>query len=136
MSFSEAVATMPDLLRLWVLWLTVVMIAAPVVLLFYREARGMGAVILAASLAVMIAMHLLYAQVGFTRLLGLPHLLIWGPLAVWLAVRLVRSDLRAVPQWAAGIFLASICISLVFDAVDVARYAAGERTPMTEATGG
>ena len=122
MSFPDAVATQPDALRLWVLWLSVVMIAAPLVLLAWRATRRDGMVTLGAAVAVITGMQALYAQVGFVRLLGLPHVLIWTPLALYLAVRLRQGDLPRVPRVAMVILLASIGVSLVFDWIDVARY--------------
>lgn len=131
MSFSDAVATMPALLRLWVLWLTIVMIAAPLILLAWQQTRRDGVVILAASVAVVVSMHWLYAQVGFVRLLGLPHVLIWTPLAVYLALRLREGIVPALPRIVIWIFLASILISLAFDYTDILRWLLGERGAMT-----
>ncbi|MHA7828772.1 MAG: hypothetical protein ACX93P_14550 [Roseovarius sp.] len=131
MTFSDAVATLPAFLRLWVLWLTIVMIAVPLVLLAWRQTRRDGVVILAASVAVVVSMHWLYAQVGFVRLLGLPHVLIWTPLAVYLAMRLREGIIPAPPRIVIWIFLASILVSLAFDYTDLLRWLLGEREAMT-----
>ena len=72
-------------------------------------------------------MLLITARTGFTRLLGLGHVL-WVPLVAWLWTRL--------PQIPAadffGIWIRSLmavnAISLVIDTVDVMRYLAGDRT--------
>jgi len=130
MSFSEAVATLPDAIRLWVLWLTIVMVIAPVALLVDRTARREGLVVLIATIAVMVSMQALHAAVGFVRLLGLPHVLVWTPLAVWLVHRLRVAPLSRRAQATIGVFLVSIAVSLVFDYVDVARYVAGDRASM------
>lgn len=136
MTFAEAVATLPDALRLWVLWLTVAMAATPLLLLIWRETRRLGAVIAAANVLVAVAMHALHAQIGFVRLLGLPHVAVWTPL-LWLCVARLRRGVAApVPRGALAVFAASIAVSLVFDYVDVARWLAGERAPMTPETGG
>src|SRR6056297_3736220 len=111
MTFSDAVATLPAFLRLWVLWLTIVMIAVPLVLLAWRQTRRDGVVILAASVAVVVSMHWLYAQVGFVRLLGLPHVLIWTPLAVYLAMRLRERAFRGLPKAVVWVFLVSVTVS-------------------------
>lgn len=132
MSFSDAVTTLPEALRLWVLWLTLMMIAAPAVALVFRATRGAGLVLLATNAAVALAMHLLYAEVGFVRLLGLPHVVIWTPLAVWLALRLRRPGTPGVPRAVLAVFLVSIVVSLVFDYADVIRWLAGDQAPMTE----
>jgi len=130
MSFSEAVATMPDAIRLWVLWLTIVMVVAPVALMVDRTARREGLVVLVSTVAVMVSMQALHAAVGFVRLLGLPHVIVWTPLAVWLVRRLRVAPLSRPAQATIGVFLASILFSLVFDFADVARYLAGDRAPM------
>jgi hypothetical protein len=135
MSFAEAVATLPDAVRLWVLWLTIVMVAAPLILLVWSETRVAGAVVGLANLAVAASMNGLYAAAGFVRLLGLPHVLIWTPLLVWGLARL-RGPAPPLPRAALAAFLASIAVSLVFDYVDVARWLLGERAPMTAAAGG
>ncbi|SLN66960.1 hypothetical protein ROJ8625_03414 [Roseivivax jejudonensis] len=135
MSFADAVATLPDAVRLWVLWLTIMMVAAPLVLLIFGESRRAGAVILVANVAVAVAMHLLYARVGMVRLLGLPHLLIWGPLLVWLSGELRAVSWRIVPRVVAMIFALSIAVSLIFDAIDVVRWIYGDRGALTGAAG-
>jgi len=134
MSFADAVETLPPAIRLWVLWLTVWMVLAPLAMMAWRETRVPGRVTLGVNLAVAASMHLLYEHVGFVRLLGVVHLVFWTPLAVWLAMRLGRPFLPALPKIAGLVFLVSITVSLAFDAVDVARYALGERAPITDAT--
>jgi hypothetical protein len=136
MSFAEAVATLPAALRLWVLWLTVVMVAAPLILLLWRQTRQAGAVIAGANLAVAVAMHALHAAVGMVRLLGLPHVLIWASLLVWGVARLRRGPAPPVPRVALAVFLLSIAVSLVFDVVDVVRWLLGDRAPVTGAAAG
>lgn len=131
MTLSEAVATQSPALRLWVLWLTVVIVAAPPILLVFRQSRRDGVVMLVASAGTLVFMQLLYAQVGFVRLLGLPHVLIWTPLAVYLGLRLRKGRLTGLPRVTAWVALLTILISLAFDYVDVARWILGERAPMT-----
>jgi len=131
MTLADAIATQPPLLRLWVLWLTIALVVAPLILLAYRQSRRDGAVTLAASLGTVVFMQWLYSEVGFVRLLGLPHVLIWTPLAIYLGLRLRAHSLTGVPRNAAGLFLATILVSLVFDYIDVARWLAGDRAPMT-----
>jgi hypothetical protein len=134
MSFAEAVQTMSVPLRLWVLWLTVAMVMAPLVLLLFRGARRDGLVVLASTVAVMVSMQLFYQAVGFVRLLGLPHVAIWGPLAVWLAFRLGDDALPRPARVVLGVFLLTICVSLVFDVIDVVRWFAGDRDSMVPPT--
>jgi len=130
MSFAEAVQTMAVPLRLWVLWLTVAMVATPLLLLIFRATRRDAAIVLASTVAVMVSMQVLYQAVGFVRLLGLPHVVIWGPLAVWLASRLRNAALPRPAPVVIGVFLLTIGVSLVFDVIDVARWVAGDRASM------
>lgn len=132
MTFTEAVATQPDIIRLWVLWMTVAMVVVPLVLLGWQETRMTGWVVLASTVAVMVLMQALFQLVGFTRLLGLAHVIVWGPLAIWLARRLGGIGAR-VPRVAIWVFLVTIGVSLVFDVMDVARYAAGDRASLVPA---
>lgn len=107
------------------------MIAVPLILLAWRQTRRDGLFILMASVAVVVSMHWLYAQVGFVRLLGLPHVMISTPLAVYLAMRLREGIVPALPRIVIWIFLASILVSLAFDYTDLLRWLLGERGAMT-----
>jgi hypothetical protein len=127
MTLADAIATQGDVLRFWVLWLTTVMLAAPLLLLVFRETRRDGIVGLAAALAVMVSMQWLYTQVGFVRLLGLPHVVIWTPLALYLLVRLRTGRMPAAARAVTWGLLVSIVVSLAFDYIDVIRWLLGER---------
>ena len=74
-------------------------------------------------------MSLLTARFGFTRILGLGHIL-WIPLVGWLAFRLgqIPAD-DAFGLWIRGVIVVN-SLSLVIDGVDVVRYAAGDRKEM------
>ncbi|ETX28501.1 hypothetical protein [Roseivivax isoporae] len=130
MTFSEAVAELPDIVRIWVLWLTVVMFVVPLVLALFRETRMAGYVALAASFVLAVAMNLFYAQVGMVRLLGLPHILVWTPLLIWLAPKLRAPGVRRLPRALLALFCLTILVSLVFDYVDVIRWIAGDRASL------
>lgn len=130
MSFGDAIAQWPDHLLLWIMWLLTVMVAAPLVLLAFREARRAGIVLLATNLLLAVVMHFFYQQVGFVRLLGLPHIVIWTPLLIYGVLRLRRGGLRDFPRGALLVFCLTLTISLVFDYIDVARYLLGETAPM------
>ena len=71
-------------------------------------------------------MSLLTARFGFTRILGLGHIL-WIPLLGWLAFRLgqIPAD-DAFGLWVHGVMLVN-AVSLVIDTADVVRFAAGDR---------
>ena len=72
----------------------------------------------------------MYDQLGYVKLLGLPHILFWTPLAVYLFATFRKPQLTKAPKIIIALILATILISLAFDYTDVIRYALGERTPL------
>ena len=82
--------------------------------------------VLGTMLASMMLMTLLTARFGFTRILGLGHIL-WVPMLAFLFTRL-----GGIPaNDAYGIWIRSLFVfngmSLVIDAVDVMRFMSGDR---------
>lgn len=128
MTFQEAVATESALLRLWMLWLVIALTVTPLILLLFRQSRREGLIVLGVALGTIVFMQWLYDQVGYVRLLGLPHVLLWTPLALYLWLR--QGELGGVPRAIVLVFLVTISISLVFDYIDVARWFLGERSSM------
>lgn len=127
LSLQDAISTLPLAVRVWVTWLNIVVFGATAVFLVYRETRLIGIVFAALTAAMAFAVQLLYAEFGLVRLLGLPHLVLWGPFVIWLALRLRRGGLRTIPRIVAWILLASLVVSLLFDAADVLRWSLGDR---------
>ncbi len=88
--------------------------------------RTEAKVVLGTLLVGAVAMEIITATVGFTRLLGLGHLL-WYPMLVYLWGRL---DLSPADEpfglWLRALLLVN-GISLVLDTLDVVRYVRGER---------
>ncbi|MEO4045251.1 hypothetical protein AAFN47_26970 [Hoeflea sp. CAU 1731] len=117
----------PPLVTYWVLWLTFIMTISWIVCLFSKQTRLDAVVLFIVSVAVMISMQWMYATVGFVRLLGLPHVVLWTPLLVYLGYRVSRVDYKTPFRQILYVLMASIAISLLFDYVDVARYLLGER---------
>ena len=112
----------------WVYWWVnfmglVIMLA--VVFVFTRvEARW---TLVAMALTVP-AMLWLYSQVGYQRILGLPHVIFWTPLVIWLWMRRDKWRVKETlgGKWVLVLFTVMV-ISLVMDYTDVARYLMGER---------
>lgn len=130
MAFNEALALQPT----WVtLWLNVLLIGAfllPLALLIWRQTRITALISLGTSILAGVAINMLYTQMGYVKLLGLPHVLLWTPLAIYLYRQTTKIGLPLWPRRIIWLILATITISLVFDYVDVLRYLLGERTPM------
>ena len=110
------------LLVAWVTWLMIVNTAA---LLFVRrhvEARW----VLAAWLVNFLLMNGLFAAFGFSRVLGLAHVIVWTPLLVYLWRTTPNAGAgSAFTTWLLLLFVSN-AVSLVIDYVDVARFVLGD----------
>ncbi len=133
MSFEEAIATQPSWVQWWVNGMGIVIVGSMIALLFSKATRRESAVILVTSLAIYFLMMWLYQQVGFVRLLGIVHVVIWTPLAVYFWKRLKDPAITAPFRQVIWVFLATIVVSLLFDYADVVRYLLGERESMLPA---
>ena len=130
MSFEDAIAQQPQWVQIWVKVMTVVVIGAFLILLFSKATRRDSLAILIAMVPIMLMMQWLYDTLGYTRLLGLPHVIFWTPLAVYLWWRLSDPGINAPFRQVIWVLLATITVSLAFDYVDVARYLLGERAAL------
>ena len=114
----------------WSGWMFGLVVIAPVVLLLCRAQWLDLAVVAVASIAVLTLMPLWHAQVGYVRLIGLPHIVVWTPLAIYL-YRRRRHFMAPWPvRWTMAALMATIVVSLGFDYVDTLRYLLGERAPL------
>ena len=130
MTLNEAIALQPTWVWLWVNWLFFGAFILPIALLIWRQSRLAGVVAVAASVLAGFGVFWLYGQMGYVKLLGLPHIVIWTPLAIWLLAQMRRADMPVWPKRIMAVVLATLLISLVFDYVDAARYFMGERAPL------
>lgn len=120
--FSKGVLRMSWPVKIWLL---VLIAANAVVPLFFLQRIEAQAVLAALMIGAML-MSSLTVHFGFTRILGLGHIL-WIPLIGWLALRLgqIPAD-DAFGMWIRGVIVLN-ALSLVIDGVDVFRYATGDR---------
>lgn len=131
---GAAIATEPMWLQVWVLMLGVANLAA----MFFVITRQSGKVavrveafaIIFSFLAAGVFMSWLYGKVGYVRLLGLPHLVFWLPVFVWLLRKFLRGEFSAPFKQYLVVYFAIAGLSLVIDAADVARYLLGDRQPL------
>ena len=129
MSLDEAMAMQSLWIRVWVQILFLMAFVVPWILLFWRQTRLDAVLIIVSSVVSAITIMALYDALGFVRLLGLGHFC-WIPLLLWLSVRMRN---RNLPMWPKRILLtimAVLSVSLIFDIVDVTRYALGDRGSM------
>jgi hypothetical protein len=119
-------------LPLWVqLWMAAVLLPANLLSLFLLQYPSARMVAIAAVLALGSNMLLIYGYAGFTRLMALPHLLVWGPLEVMLLMYLMAGSPTPTIDEVMYIclVLAVNGFSLCFDALDSWRWLRGERQP-------
>jgi hypothetical protein len=70
----------------------------------------------------------LYSQFGYSRILGLGHVIAWTPLVIYLLAR--RRQWRVAQTWSGKWIVAAVAVllvSLAFDYVDVIRWVLGAR---------
>lgn len=130
MSFADALALQPTWVGLWLNCLLFGAFILPLALLIWRPTRMAALLTLAAGIIAGISINWMYSRLGYVKLLGLPHIILWGPLVVYLITRMRREDIPKWPWRILFMIVATLLVSLAFDVVDVARYALGERTPM------
>lgn len=122
LKFNRGVMKMPAPWQGWLMLLVGTNLIAPMFFLSRLEAQAT----LATMLLSMALMTVLIARFGFTRILGLGHIL-WIPLLIFLLL-----SLRAIPAddtfgiWIRALILLN-ATSLLIDARDVIRYMAGDR---------
>lgn len=127
-------ATQPGWLLAWLAVLTAANLGA--VLFIAKKTpdgwrlRWEALAIIAAFLLAGTLMDYIYAQAGYVRLLGLAHLIVWPPVWAWIFVH--RDDYIETPWFAryVAFYLLVAGLSLVIDAIDVARYLLGETGSM------
>lgn len=130
LKFVQGMLRLPTAVRAWLAVLAAANMVVPLFLLGRPEAR----VVLLVFVASAVFMMLLTGLVGFTRLLGIGHVL-WIPLLYYLWTQLEAMPPNSfVGYWVRAIMLLNGA-SLVLDAADVIRYLAGDRAELVEGLG-
>lgn len=109
--------------RIWNVWLVGVNLTC-LYFIGHLEAQ----VVLATTLVSVVVQAIIYGRIGFTRVLGIGHLL-WIPMFAWMAT---RSDaIAAHPDLQAWILVLALtnAVSFMVDITDVTRFVKGERAP-------
>jgi hypothetical protein len=122
--FNKGILTMAKPWQAWMVLLVLVNFIMPFFFLGTLEAT----VVLAGGMASMVIMMTMFAKFGYVRLLGLGHIP-WVFTVPLLGLQLAQT-IASGPfyYWLLAVVVID-SISLVIDAVDVARYWRGERTP-------
>ena len=129
MSFIEAMAAQPTWVTIWLNWMGFGAFLLPLALFIWRETRLTALIIALTHTLNGFAVVYLFNTLGYVKLLGLPHLIFWGPLLWYLLRQLNAEDLPKAARTILWILTITLPISLAFDLVDTVRYAFGERTP-------
>jgi hypothetical protein len=117
-------------IRFWFYWLGCVIVATPVILAFSKATRRDALIVLLTNISVIVSMGWLYRQIGYVRLLGIVHVILWTPLFVYLFNRAKNGEMTLAFRLVIWLFVATLAVSLAFDYVDVVRYLLGGRDSM------
>ncbi|MEM9571123.1 MAG: hypothetical protein AAF996_06630 [Pseudomonadota bacterium] len=125
--YTEMTTHSPVWVLVWVNFMVAVLALAIPFSFTYSEARWILLGVVLGMLGTIGA----YAMFGFTRLLGLGHILFWGPTLIYIiTVRGWKTYHKTLfSRW---LILAAIIlgVSLAFDVVDLLRWILGERAPI------
>ena len=128
---NAAIAMQAAWLQAWVMVLVIVNLAAALFLVARQDGKfSIRAEVLAILVSFFAAgafMSWLYEQLGYVRLLGLPHLVFWLPVYIWLVIKFRRNEFTPPFKHYLVLYFLVAGISLVLDLVDVFRYLLGER---------
>jgi hypothetical protein len=123
-AFNADIAAQPQWIQVWLNILIGVLVLSIPFSLVRVEARWilLGLVLGVAGVV------FLYSLSGYSRLLGLGHVVAWTPLVIYLLAR--RSRWRVAETWSGKWIVAAVSVlivSLAFDYLDVIRWVLGER---------
>jgi hypothetical protein len=113
----------------WQLWLGWMALLNLVVAAFYSVKHPEARFILVAFLASAVVMVVIADNLGYVRLLGIGHVVLWTPLMICLFKRVAEVGVDRIYAKYLMAVLVTNSLSLVIDYVDVGRYILGERLP-------
>ena len=131
MTLSQALATQPLWVQYWNYFMVFCIVLVPLSLLIWKQSRLAAVIIVAASLLAGVGVFRIFGALGYVKLLGLPHIIVWTPLVWFLLQQIKRNDMPVWPRRIMLVVLAVFVVSLMFDYVDVVRYVLGERAAMS-----
>ncbi len=109
--------------RIWNVWLVGVNL-----LCLYFIGHIEAQVVLGTTLIAVLVQGVIYGQIGFTRVLGIAHLL-WLPMVTWMAMRADIIALHSNLETWIIILAITNAVSFAVDMTDVTRFIKGERAP-------
>ena len=131
MPFNEAMFTLATgWMTVWLYWMAFAIAVTPLVLIFSKATRLDAVIVFLTNLAMFIGMAWIYELMGYVRLMGIVHVILWTPLFIYLIYRARKGEMPLICRLAMWMFVATLAISLMFDYTDVMRYMLGERDSM------
>ena len=131
MPFNEAMFTLASGWQtVWLYWMSFAIIVTPLVLVFSKATRLDAVIVLLTNIAMLVGMGWVYEQIGYVRLLGIVHVILWTPLFIYLFLRAKNGEMPLLCRLIIWMFVATLAVSLVFDYTDAVRYLLGERDSM------
>ena len=128
MTLSQALETQPLWVQYWNYFMVFCIVLVPLSLLIWKQSRLAAVIVVAASLLAGVGVYRIFDALGYVKLLGLPHIIVWTPLVWFLFRQIKRNDMPVWPRRIMLVVMAVFLVSLMFDYVDVVRYVLGERT--------
>jgi len=113
----------------WYIWMNILgLFNFGAIFFASRDVRARWVV--AAMIGNMIFMTLLYKHFGYTRILGLSHIVFWTPLVIYLWRKRESFPERIwATRWLYGVIFVNT-LSLLIDYTDVIRFIAGDKAPL------
>ena len=121
--FNEGFQSIAVGWQIWVYWMMALNTASIIFVKKHIPAR----VILAVWMLNAGSMMITAEYVGFTRILGLVHVVYWTPLAIYLLTEIKKIDQKNLYQKWITVLLVTIIASLILDYIDVLRYILSDR---------
>lgn len=124
MTFEQHIAQEAWWLQTWIYWLVVINTASILFAFVRQDAHW----VLTAWLANLLIMPAIFDQVGYVRLLGLSHIIVWTPLLIYLYRRMQTKEIAWATLSGKYLYVLAVtnAISLVIDYVDLVRYLIGD----------
>ena len=123
MTMQDHMMGYPLWLQIWMgIMMVTIVLAIPLAIKDWR-ARW----VLLSMVANVLIMNVLFAKFGFSRILGLAHIIVWTPLWVYLWKARKKHPERKWTGRYVWLALIVIGISLLFDYTDAIRWLLGER---------
>ncbi|MEO8444210.1 MAG: hypothetical protein ABI567_04290 [Gammaproteobacteria bacterium] len=131
MPFNEAMFMLASgWMTVWLYWMSFAIIVTPLVLVFSKATRLDAVIVLLTNIAMFVGMAWVYELIGYVRLMGIVHVILWTPLFIYLFRRAKNGEMPLLCRLTIWMFVATLAVSLVFDYTDAARYLLGERDSM------